>query len=127
MNETHYLETDGAFAREEQPTERAPEAGLAPEKQRPTMTRAELADEVARAAELTQKDARVVVETVIQTIVQALQRGERIELRGFGSLAVRHRGPRRGRNPKTGAPVDVPAQRVPYFKPGQTLKEMINQ
>jgi integration host factor subunit beta len=90
------------------------------------MTKAELVEEVSRAAELTKKDAEVVVEEVFKNIIQALNRGEKIELRGFGSFRVRSRDARRGRNPKTGEPVDIPAKRVPYFKPGKELKELIN-
>jgi integration host factor subunit beta len=87
------------------------------------MTKAELVEEVARAAELNKRDAEVIVETVFESIITALHRGEKVELRGFGSFRTRERGPRRGRNPKTGEPVDVPAKRVPYFKPGKELKE----
>jgi integration host factor subunit beta len=87
------------------------------------MTKAELVEEVARAAELNKRDAEVIVETVFDSIIGALHKGEKVELRGFGSFRTRERGPRRGRNPKTGAPVDVPAKRVPYFKPGKELKE----
>jgi len=87
------------------------------------MTKAELVEEVARAAELNKRDAEVIVETVFDSIVGSLQNGEKVELRGFGSFRTRERGPRRGRNPKTGEPVDVPAKRVPYFKPGKELKE----
>jgi integration host factor subunit beta len=87
------------------------------------MTKAELVEEVARAAELNKRDAEVIVETVFESIIAALHKGEKVELRGFGSFRTRERGPRRGRNPKTGAPVDVPAKRVPYFKPGKELKE----
>ena len=87
------------------------------------MTKAELVEEVARAAELNKRDAEVIVETVFDSIIAALHKGEKVELRGFGSFRTRERGPRRGRNPKTGAPVDVPAKRVPYFKPGKELKE----
>lgn len=87
------------------------------------MTKAELVEEVARAAELNKRDAEVIVETVFESIITALQKGEKVELRGFGSFRTRERGPRRGRNPKTGEPVDVPAKRVPYFKPGKELKE----
>lgn len=90
------------------------------------MTKAELVEEVARAAELTKKDSEVIVEEVFKNIIQALNRGEKIELRGFGSFRVRQRDARRGRNPKTGAPVDIPAKRVPFFKPGKELKELIN-
>src|SRR5215467_14218839 len=87
------------------------------------MTKAELVEEVARAAELNKRDAEVIVETVFDSIIGALHKGEKVELRGFGSFRTRERGPRRGRNPKTGEPVDVPAKRVPYFKPGKELKE----
>jgi len=87
------------------------------------MTKAELVEEVARAAELNKRDAEVIVETVFDSIISALHKGEKVELRGFGSFRTRERGPRRGRNPKTGEPVDVPAKRVPYFKPGKELKE----
>lgn len=93
------------------------------EKGMKTMTKAELVEEVARASELNKRDAEVIVETVFDSIIQALHKGEKVELRGFGSFRTRERGPRRGRNPKTGEPVDVPAKRVPYFKPGKELKE----
>ena len=91
------------------------------------MTKAELVEEVARAAELNKRDAEVIVETVFGSIVGALHKGEKVELRGFGSFRTRERGPRRGRNPKTGEPVDVPAKRVPYFKPGKELKEYFTE
>lgn len=91
------------------------------------MTKAELVEDVARAAELTKKDAERLVELVFESIVETLNQGEKIELRGFGSFRVRERGARRGRNPKTGDPVDIPAKRVPYFKPGKELKELINE
>lgn len=91
------------------------------------MTKAELVEDVARAAELTKKDAERLVEIVFESIIDTLNGGEKIELRGFGSFRVRERGARRGRNPKTGDPVDIPAKRVPYFKPGKELKELINE
>ena len=90
------------------------------------MTKAELVEDVARAAELTKKDAERLVEIVFESIIKTLNQGEKIELRGFGSFRVRERGARRGRNPKTGDPVSIPAKRVPYFKPGKELKELIN-
>ena len=90
------------------------------------MTKAELVEEVARAAELTKKDSEVIVDEVFKNIIQALNQGDKIELRGFGSFRVRQRDARRGRNPKTGEPVDIPAKSVPYFKPGKELKELIN-
>lgn len=91
------------------------------------MTKAELVEDVAHAAELTKKDAERLVEIVFESIIDTLNQGEKIELRGFGSFRVRERGARRGRNPKTGDPVDIPAKRVPYFKPGKELKELINE
>jgi integration host factor subunit beta len=90
------------------------------------MTKAELVEDVADAAELTKKDAERLVEIVFESIIESLNQGEKIELRGFGSFRVRERGARRGRNPKTGDPVNIPAKRVPYFKPGKELKELIN-
>ena len=90
------------------------------------MTKAQLVNEVARTTELTKKHAELIVNTVFDSIVQSLKEGEKIELRGFGSFRIRNRGPRVGRNPKTGARVDVPPKRIPYFKPGKELKEMLN-
>ncbi len=91
------------------------------------MTKAELVEEVAKSTQLTKKHAEIIVNTVFESIVDTLKAGEKIELRGFGSFRIRHRGPRVGRNPKTGAKVDVPAKRIPYFKPGKDLREMLNE
>ena len=91
------------------------------------MTKAELVEEVARVSELTKKHSEVIVNTVFDSITQALQKDEKIELRGFGSFRLRKREPRKGRNPKTGDKVDVPPKKVPYFKPGKELKELINK
>jgi integration host factor subunit beta len=90
------------------------------------MTKAELVEEVSRVSDLTKKHSEVIVDTVFRSIIDALQKGEKIELRGFGSFRLRKREPRKGRNPKTGARVDVPTKRVPYFKPGKELKDLIN-
>ena len=92
-----------------------------------SVTKAALVEEVSRAADLTKRHSEVIVDTVFRSIVTALHRGEKIELRGFGSFRLRQREPRRGRNPKTGDRVDVPPKRVPYFKPGKELRELINQ
>jgi integration host factor subunit beta len=91
------------------------------------MTKAELVEEVSRVSDLTKKHSEVIVDTVFQSIIDALHRGEKIELRGFGSFRLRKREPRKGRNPKTGDKVDVPPKRVPYFKPGKELKDLINR
>jgi len=90
------------------------------------MTKAELVEEVSRVSDLTKKHSEVIVDTVFHSIIVALQRGEKIELRGFGSFRLRKREPRKGRNPKTGARVEVPPKQVPYFKPGKELKDLIN-
>jgi integration host factor subunit beta len=92
-----------------------------------SMTKAELVEEVSRVSDLTKKHSELIVETVFRSIIEALQRGEKIELRGFGSFRLRQREPRKGRNPKTGDKVDVPPKKVPYFKPGQEHNELINQ
>ena len=94
---------------------------------RGSMTKAALVEEVARVTDLTKKDAEVIVDTVFRCIIDALHRGEKIELRGFGSFRLRQREPRKGRNPKTGDRVDVPPKKVPYFKPGKDLKDLINR
>ena len=90
------------------------------------MTKAELVEEVASQSDLTKKDAEVIVQTVLDSITESLQRGEKIELRGFGSFRIRNRLSRQGRNPKTGNSVSVPAKKVPYFKPGKEIKDLIN-
>ena len=91
------------------------------------MTKAELVEEVSRVSDLTKKHSEVIVDTVFESIIDALKRGDKIELRGFGSFRLRKREPRKGRNPKTGDKVDVPPKRVPYFKPGKELKDLINR
>jgi integration host factor subunit beta len=92
-----------------------------------SMTKAELVEEVSRVSDLTKKHSEVIVDTVFKSIIDALHRGEKIELRGFGSFRLRKREPRKGRNPKTGDRVDVPPKKVPYFKPGKELKDLINR
>ena len=94
---------------------------------REAMTKAELVEEVAAMTDLTKKHAEIIVNTVFESIVDSLRGGEKIELRGFGSFRIRQRGPRIGRNPKTGDRVSVPAKKIPYFKPGKELKELLNQ
>src|SRR5437762_11187114 len=90
------------------------------------MTKAELIEEVSRAVEMTRKDSEQIVDTIFDSIVHALRSGDKIEIRGFGSFRTRKRQPRIGRNPKTGAKVDVPAKKIPFFKPSKELKDLIN-
>jgi integration host factor subunit beta len=91
------------------------------------MTKAELVDEVARVVQLTKKQAETIVNIIFDSIVESLRTGQKIELRGFGSFRLRSRKSRTGRNPKTGEKVDVPSKKIPYFKPGKELKELINK
>ena len=90
------------------------------------MTKADLIEEVSRLVELTRKDSEVVVETIFDSIVKSLRSGDKIEIRGFGSFRTRQRKPRVGRNPKTGDRVDVPAKKIPFFKPSKELKDLVN-
>jgi integration host factor subunit beta len=76
---------------------------------------------------MTRKDSEVIVDTLFESVIQALKEGDKLEVRGFGSFRVRQRNARVGRNPKTGEKVEVPAKRVPYFKPSKELKDLINQ
>ena len=92
-----------------------------------SLTKAALVEEVAHVTGLTKKRADIIVDTVFGNMAEALQHGEKVELRGFGSFRLRRREPRRGRNPRTGDEVDVPPRRVAYFKPGKELKELINR
>src|SRR5438094_1828381 len=90
------------------------------------MTKADLVEEVSKVTELTRKDSEVIVDTLFESVIKALKTGDKLEVRGFGSFRVRQRNARVGRNPKTGAKVEVPAKRAPYFKPSKELKDLIN-
>ena len=90
------------------------------------MTKADLFDELSKVANLTKKQSEAIVDTVFESMTEALAKGEKVELRGFGSFKIRRRRARRGRNPKTGAMVSVPAKRVPFFKVGKQLRELVN-
>jgi integration host factor subunit beta len=92
----------------------------------PTLTKADLIAEVERITELKRSDSETIVETIFDSIIQSLQNGEKIEIRGFGSFRTRQRRGRVGRNPKTGAKVEVPAKKIPFFKPSKELKDFVN-
>ena len=92
-----------------------------------TLTKAALIEQVARVAGLTKSRAKIVVDTVFGNIAESLRRGEKVELRGFGSFRHRRRGPHTGRNPRTGDRVEVVSKYVAYFTPGKELKEQINR
>jgi integration host factor subunit beta len=90
------------------------------------MTKADLINIVAKRLDITQVQSGIIVEAALKTIVSALQSGQEVEIRGFGSFRFRNRAPRKGRNPKTGEKVDVPPKRIPYFKMGKELKALLN-
>ncbi|MEE2665792.1 MAG: integration host factor subunit beta [Myxococcota bacterium] len=91
------------------------------------MTKSGLIEEVARLTpHISKKDTEVVVNTIFDSMIEALKSDERIEIRGFGSFQVKMREAREGRNPKTGEPVHISAKRTPFFKVGKELKEMVD-
>ena len=90
------------------------------------MNRGDLIKAVSTVEGMTPKEPEVIVETILECMVKALQAGNKIEIRGFGSFRTRQRQPRIGRNPKTGARVEVPAKKIPYFKPSKELKDVVN-
>jgi len=90
------------------------------------MTKADLIEEVSRVVEMTRKESEVIVETIFDSIVRSLRTGDKIEIRGFGSFRTRQRQARIGRNPKSGDRVDVPAKRIPFFKPSKELRDLVN-
>lgn len=91
------------------------------------MTKSELIDAIAARASLTKARAELVVNCVFDAMTDALEEGEGIEIRGFGSFTVRPYRPYSGRNPRTGEPVPVPAKRLPFFKVGKELKQTVNK
>ncbi len=90
------------------------------------MTKSELIEAIAARGELTKARAEMVVNCVFDAMTEALQQGDGIEIRGFGSFTVRPYKPYDGRNPRTGHPVPVPAKRLPFFKVGKELKELVD-
>ena len=91
------------------------------------MTKSGLIEAVAdKTPHISKKDTEIVVNTIFESMAQALREGERIEIRGFGSFQVKVREAREGRNPKTGEPVHISAKRTPFFKVGKELKEMVD-
>jgi integration host factor subunit beta len=92
------------------------------------MTKAELIERVSEKIQgLTKRQTEVIVNSVFNSIKESLAKGNKIEIRGFGSFRIRQRRQRDGRNPKTGVSVSVPAKRVPFFKAGKELKEMVDK
>ncbi|UCD47195.1 MAG: integration host factor subunit beta [Deltaproteobacteria bacterium] len=92
------------------------------------MTKSDLVQTLSeKISTLTKKECEVIVDTVFQNMRAALHRGEKIEIRGFGSFTVRVRRAKEGRNPKTGEKVSIPEKRIPFFKVGKELRELVNR
>lgn len=92
------------------------------------MTKADLVERICtQVTTVNKKQAEAVVNSLFDSIILALEEGDKVELRGFGSFKTRERGAREGRNPKTGETVSVPPKRVPYFKPGKDLREKVDK
>ena len=90
------------------------------------MTKANLVEDLLELGDLTRRDGEVIVDTIFDAVIGALKSGDKIEIRGFGSFRIRQRNPRIGRNPNTGEKVEVPAKKVPYFKPSKELRDLVN-
>lgn len=91
------------------------------------MTKSELIDAVARRSRITKSRAELVVNCIFEAMTTSLERGDGIEIRGFGSFTVRRYKAYKGRNPRTGQTVLVPPKRLPFFKVGKELKELVNE
>ena len=92
------------------------------------MTKSELIEKIAEKVDgLSKKQTEVVVETIFESIKESLAKGGKVEIRGFGNFRLRSRNARKARNPKTGEAVNVPPKKVPYFKVGKELREMVNR
>ena len=91
------------------------------------MTKADLIDEVSRAAGIARKESEAIIEVVVDSIVNCLRNGEKLEIRGLGSFRTLQRPARVGRNPKAGAEVQIPPKRIPTFKPGKELRDLVNK
>jgi DNA-binding protein HU-beta len=89
------------------------------------MNKTDLINAVAEASELSKKDATKAVDAVFDTILDALKDGDKVQLIGFGNFEVRERAARKGRNPQTGEEIEIPASKVPAFKPGKALKDAV--
>jgi DNA-binding protein HU-beta len=90
------------------------------------LNKAELITVIAEKSGLTKKDSEKALNAFIETVEEALMKKDKVQLVGFGTFEVKHRGPRKGRNPQTGEEIDIPAANVPTFKAGKALKDSIN-
>ena len=91
------------------------------------MTKTELIDQIAEKSSLTKKDSGKAVDAIFSVMTEALSKGDKVQLVGFGSFEVKERSARTGRNPQTGATIEIKARKVPVFKPGKALKEAVDR
>ncbi len=91
------------------------------------MNKAELIASMAEKADITRRDAEKVLNAFVETVEEALARGDKVQLVGFGTFEVRKRAARKGRNPQTNEEIDIPASRAPVFKVGKALKDAVNR
>jgi DNA-binding protein HU-beta len=91
------------------------------------MNKTDLIVKVAETSELSKKDATKAVDAVFDSISEALQSGDKVQLVGFGNFEVRERSARKGRNPQTGDEIEIPASKLPAWKPGKTIKDLVDK
>ncbi len=91
------------------------------------MNKGNLVKKLSEKMEIQQREAKAIVNKIFDTMKESLEKGERIEIRGVGSFVMRQYGGYKGRNPKTGEIVDVPPKKLPYFKVGKELKDLVNK
>jgi integration host factor subunit beta len=92
------------------------------------MTKSTLIEKISEKVDgLSKKQTEVVIETIFESVKETLSKGGKVEIRGFGNFRLRSRKARKARNPKTGESVEVPPKKVPYFKVGKDLREMVNK
>jgi len=92
------------------------------------MTKSDLIEKISEKVQnFTKRDVEIIVDKIFDSIKDGLVSGDKIEIRGFGSFKVKEHGARKGRNPKTGEAIDIPAKKTPFFKVGKELKERVNK
>lgn len=91
------------------------------------MNKSELISKVAETSDLSKKDATKAVDAVFEAISDALEAGDKVQLVGFGNFEVRERSARKGRNPQTGEEIEISASKIPAFKPGKTLRDIVTK
>jgi DNA-binding protein HU-beta len=90
------------------------------------MNKTDLINQISEKANLTKKDAGRAIDALFETIMEALAAGEKVQIVGFGNFEIRERSARKGRNPQTGEEIEIAASKIPVFKPGKALKDMVN-